>query len=421
MRPGLQRRKTSGIDAVERRTSRPFADPLAVGRIGDQAAVLPLAAQVGEIAAAGSGCRPPRRPARRGSRASFSASSSMSVPMIRSARFGRARSRASSRASSQSRPGRRPRLGGELAVQARRHVPADQRRLDRDRARAAKRIDQRPVGPPESSAAPSRRPASPSAAPRRPAPIAALVQAGPVVSIVSVAWSFSRATSIVNVRPGLGSASTPWAAWSFSTIAFLTIFWQAGTLESCDLIDRPLTGKAAVGRNPLFPRQGVGPVEQLAEIGRLERAQPQQHPIGRPQPQIGPADRPLLALKQHPARLDNVRLVAQSSNSRATTASRPKVEVAITSNSAMLCPQDAKNVVVHYRRPRGVGRRGHAELCGVGNYVELLALDKGATALDSVAPAHRDAALHLDETQLAGGRRSALDDIYGESCADCHR
>ena len=43
----------------------------------------------------------------------------------------------------------RPGLGREAPRQARRHVAADQRRLDRDRARAAERIDQRPVRLPE--------------------------------------------------------------------------------------------------------------------------------------------------------------------------------------------------------------------------------------------------------------------------------
>ena len=38
---------------------------------------------------------------------------------------------------------RLPRLGRELPVQARRDIPADQGRLDRNRARAAERVDQR--------------------------------------------------------------------------------------------------------------------------------------------------------------------------------------------------------------------------------------------------------------------------------------
>ena len=69
--------------------------------------------------------------------------------------------------------------------------------------------------------------------------------------------------------------------------------------------------KGPVGRDPRFPGQGVGPIEKLAEVGRLELAQAHQHPPRRPEPQVGPADRPVIALEQYPARLDNLRLVAE--------------------------------------------------------------------------------------------------------------
>ena len=73
--------------------------------------------------------------------------------------------------------------------------------------------------------------------------------------------------------PVSANHSTPWAALSRSTIAFLTIFWQAGTLESCDLIDGPLTGNSA-SAGAIFPGQRPGAIEELAEIAGLEAVQP---------------------------------------------------------------------------------------------------------------------------------------------------
>ena len=64
---------------------------------------------------------------------------------------------------------------------------------------------------------------------------------------MSVATSFRTETSIWQGGPVSSSRAAPWAAMSFSATAFLTIRWQAGTLESCDLSERPATGNAAFG------------------------------------------------------------------------------------------------------------------------------------------------------------------------------
>ncbi len=44
--------------------------------------------------------------------------------------------------------------------------------------------------------------------------------------------------------PDSGSSTTPCCSRSRSTIAFLTIFWQAGTLDNCELRERPETGNS---------------------------------------------------------------------------------------------------------------------------------------------------------------------------------
>ena len=64
---------------------------------------------------------------------------------------------------------------------------------------------------------------------------------GPEVLSVTVTVSLSKATCIVYSSPSLGK----WAILYFLCIALITAFseidWQAGTLESCDLKDLPVT------------------------------------------------------------------------------------------------------------------------------------------------------------------------------------
>ena len=69
--------------------------------------------------------------------------------------------------------------------------------------------------------------------------------------------------------------------------------------------------KLVVGRNPFFPRQGVGGVEQRSKINDVEFAHPHQYAVGRAQPEIRPADGRFVACKQDAAGLNDLGRVAQ--------------------------------------------------------------------------------------------------------------
>ena len=303
-RPGLQPAEDLRHGAIKGLDFRGPAEPLAVGRIADDAAVLPFAVQIGERAL-------------------------LEVDLLGHAgllgmmagqlqgRVVDVRAEDAQGQIGQDRLPRRP--GGPVPTR-----PPEWPARPRPRTSAASpapwcgrsspprsgscpcRKTDRPAADPasRSSTGPARRPASPSAAPCRPG-------GG------SRACAARRRWCRWSASPGSPAARPRWNTWGPSPEPLDPV----GRLEALDdrLLDDLLArrhagklrldrtaadGELAVGRDPLVPRQGPGAIEELAEIRGLEAVQPQQHAVGGAEPQVRPADGRRLAVKQDPARLD---------------------------------------------------------------------------------------------------------------------
>ena len=190
-------------------------------------------------------------------------------------------------------------------------IPADQGGLDRDRAAAAEGIDQRAIGPPEAQQDQRR---GQRLLERRLAdqgPIAAFVQPRPGGVDRQRRPVVQQGDFDTPFRPGFRELLHTVGGPQLLDNRLLDDFLagrHAGELRS----DRaPRDRKLVVDRNPFFPRQGVGGVEQHAKISGLEFAHPHQDAVGRAQPEIRPADGRFVACKQDPAGLNDLGRVAQ--------------------------------------------------------------------------------------------------------------
>ena len=149
MRPGLQPLQHVGYGPIEVLHLVEITHPQAVRRVADDAAEVLLAAELGEVVTLEVDLV--------GHAGRLSVESGkpqcLFVDVVADNSHGQIGQHGISRLGSGRRPkiGRyaRPRLGRKLAMQTRGHVPSDQSRLDRNRPRPTKRIDQRPVGTPE--------------------------------------------------------------------------------------------------------------------------------------------------------------------------------------------------------------------------------------------------------------------------------
>ena len=144
--------------------------------------------------------------------------------------------------------------------------------------------------------------------------------------------SFKIATSILYSEPASESSFLLWSRRNASTIARFTERWTAGTLVSVDLIDRPVTGNAALpgSRSPhvicfvtsnRLSKSAAGNSETRIRIRSAVRSHRLvwQMMVASPRKWMRP-DSPM------------VESMPSSRSSRRTTASRPKAQVAIKSN-----------------------------------------------------------------------------------------
>ena len=204
-----------------------------------------------------------------------------------------------------------PGLGRKCPAEPRRHVAADQRGLDRDRAGAAEGIDQRPLGPPDAQEDQRRRQGFLQRRLARQRPVAPLVQprtAG-VDGQHGLVVEQGHFDGVFRAR--LREPLDPIGRLEPLDDRLLHDFLagrHAGKLR----FDRPARhGELGLDGKPVFPRQGPGAIEKLAEIAGFKGVQSHQDPVGRPQPEVRAADIGLIAGKQHPPGLDDFRLVAQ--------------------------------------------------------------------------------------------------------------
>ena len=94
-------------------------------------------------------------------------------------------------------------------------------------------------------------------------------------------------------------------------------------------------GEGGVRRDPRLPGQGKRAIEKLSEVAGRKNAQSQQYAIRGAEPEVGPADVRCVAREEHAAGLNDLRPRSPGLRVLATTtASRPKVEVAIRSSFA---------------------------------------------------------------------------------------
>ena len=93
-------------------------------------------------------------------------------------------------------------------------------------------------------------------------------------------------------------------------MAFLTMLWQAGTLDSW--LARALDRERRVGGQQVLPRDVVAAVEQLVKRRGLVGSQQQQDALRRAQVQVGGGDNVRPALERHAAIGDLDVLCAQT-------------------------------------------------------------------------------------------------------------
>ena len=74
----------------------------------------------------------------------------------------------------------------------------------------------------------------------------------------------------------------------------------------------PSDGELSVARDPARPIEGGRPIEELAEVARLEGAELQQDAVGAAKPEVRSANRVQIGKERHAAIRDGLSLVAQS-------------------------------------------------------------------------------------------------------------